>query len=87
MSRPCRQATQGRDPDEPRAHETYRGFKPVHMAKTLAEDRPDLAVSARTLRRILAAGVAAVVAGARSASARKAPSGAASGRHVRQRAG
>jgi len=35
------------------ARETYRGFNPVHMAETIAEEHPDLAVSARSLRRIL----------------------------------
>lgn len=38
------------------AKDTYAGFNPVHMAEELAEERPDLAVSARSLRRILAAG-------------------------------
>jgi transposase len=33
---------------------TYRGFNPVHLAETLAEEAPALAVSARTLRRLLA---------------------------------
>jgi len=36
------------------ARDTYRGFNPVHMAETLAEEHPELAVSARSLRRILA---------------------------------
>lgn len=34
----------------------YVGFNPVHLAETLAEESPDVAVSARSLRRILAAG-------------------------------
>jgi len=43
------------------ARETYAGFNPVHMAETIAEEHPDLAVAARTLRRILAAdGIAPV---------------------------
>jgi transposase len=33
---------------------TYAGFNPVHLAETLAEEWPELAVSARTLRRLLA---------------------------------
>ncbi|MEA2025377.1 MAG: ISNCY family transposase [Chloroflexota bacterium] len=37
------------------ARETYAGFNPVHMAETIAEEHPDVAVSARSLRRILAA--------------------------------
>jgi transposase len=36
------------------ARETYVGFNPVHMAETIAEEHPELAVSARSLRRILA---------------------------------
>jgi transposase len=32
----------------------YEGFNPVHMTEELAEDAPELAVSARSLRRILA---------------------------------
>ncbi|MGI9080695.1 MAG: ISNCY family transposase [Thermoleophilaceae bacterium] len=36
------------------ARGTYRGFNPVHLAETLAEEQPHLAVSARSLRRILA---------------------------------
>jgi transposase len=32
---------------------TYAGFNPVHMAETIAEEHPALAVSARSLRRIL----------------------------------
>jgi len=40
---------------------TYAGFNPVHLAETLAEEQPELAVSARTLRRVLAAaGIPAV---------------------------
>lgn len=35
------------------AKDTYAGFNPVHMAEELVEERPDLAVSARSLRRIL----------------------------------
>lgn len=35
------------------AKETYIGFNPVHMAETIAEEHPELAVSARSLRRIL----------------------------------
>jgi len=36
------------------ARKTYVGFNPVHMAETIAEEHPELAVSARSLRRILA---------------------------------
>jgi transposase len=40
---------------------TYAGSDPVHMAETIAEEHPELAVSARSLRRILAAdGIAPV---------------------------
>ncbi len=43
------------------AQTTYAGFNPVHLAETLAEERPELAVSPRTLRRVLAeAGIAPV---------------------------
>lgn len=38
------------------ARGTYAGSDPVHMAETIAEEEPGLAVSARSLRRILAAG-------------------------------
>lgn len=31
----------------------YPGFNPVHMAELIAEERPDLAISARSLRRLL----------------------------------
>jgi transposase len=41
------------------ARTELQGFNPVHMAETIAEERPDLAVSARTIRRVLAgAGIA-----------------------------
>ena len=41
------------------ARTEYEGFNPVHMAEGIAEEWPDLAVSARSLRRLLAdAGVA-----------------------------
>ena len=40
---------------------TFAGFNPVHLAETLAEEQPELAVSPRTLRRVLAeAGIAPV---------------------------
>lgn len=43
------------------ARDSYAGFNPVHMAETIAEEHPDLAVSARSLRRMLAAdGIAPV---------------------------
>jgi transposase len=48
------------------ARETYVGFNPVHMAESIAEEHPDLAVSARSLRRILAAGGIAPVRTRRS---------------------
>lgn len=35
------------------AKATYAGFNPVHMAETITEEHPQLAVSARSLRRIL----------------------------------
>jgi transposase len=42
------------------ARTTYAGFNPEHMAETVAEEHPELAVSARTLRRVLAeAGISA----------------------------
>ena len=34
---------------------TYVGFNPVHMAETIAQEHPQLALSARSLRRILEA--------------------------------
>lgn len=36
------------------ARSSYVGFNPEHMAETIAEEHPDVAVSARTLRRMLA---------------------------------
>ncbi len=36
------------------ARGTYAGFNPVHMAETIALEHPELALSARSLRRILA---------------------------------
>ncbi len=42
------------------ARTTYAGFNPEHMAETIAEEVPELSVSARTLRRVLAeAGISA----------------------------
>jgi transposase len=38
------------------AQTTYAGFNPVHLAETLAEETDELELSARTIRRILAAG-------------------------------
>jgi transposase len=38
------------------AQTTYAGFNPVHLAETLAEETEELELSARTVRRILAAG-------------------------------
>ena len=38
------------------AQTTYAGFNPVHLAETLAEETDELDLSARTIRRILAAG-------------------------------
>ena len=38
------------------AQTTYAGFNPVHFAETLAEETDELDLSARTIRRILAAG-------------------------------
>lgn len=38
------------------AQTTYAGFNPVHLAETLAEETDELGLSARTIRRILAAG-------------------------------
>ena len=37
------------------AQTTYAGFNPVHLAETLAEETDELELSARTIRRILAA--------------------------------
>jgi transposase len=38
------------------ATDEYAGFNPVHLAQTLTEERPELTVSPRTVRRVLAAG-------------------------------
>ncbi len=38
------------------AQTTYAGFNPVHLAEILAEETDELGLSARTIRRILAAG-------------------------------
>ena len=38
------------------AQTTYAGFNPVHLAETLAEETDEIELSARTIRRILAAG-------------------------------